>query len=127
MCIYIILNIGWKILWENGILSAYCLSVSGTELNVKYNVVLEENLSYSVSSCGKAINVNKCTALSTLPTVITSGIYFWTFYHIIVYMKLLHAVSSFIEVLTTIGATSACRGNYEDSSLALQWCDEGPF
>ena len=29
--------------------------------NMKYNVVLEENLSYSVSSCGKAINVNKCT------------------------------------------------------------------
>ena len=49
------------------VLSVYCLGGgSGTELSIKYCVVLEGDLSYSVSSQGTAIDVGKCTALSTL-------------------------------------------------------------
>ena len=61
--------VDWKELWQSGILSLYYLFPEGKGIRVKYSVVVEEDLTYTVSFQGTAVDLQKCVLTSTLPSL----------------------------------------------------------
>ena len=72
-CISSVFLVDWKQLWQCGVLSLCNLFPEGKGARVKYSVVVEEDLSYTVSFQETAVNLWKCAVMSILPSSITSG------------------------------------------------------